>query len=984
MHPRDVMPTKAVVDFVQKVSATRQPPRPPRESTFYETMVPRQPPSPRPVMDTSVLAQLAKVQLPSASKVNMYTSQLHPPTSPRVYCPRSPQTRPRTTPPSPRSDAAKPEAKLPPVDTAAREHLEIKACMLAHMYHVDVAAVEGRLEAQRHARDQRRASATADLCQERFRRKTQFLLDHYFCLGEHSSKESVLYDVVEDWTLGPAATPGSIASFWDDVNAHMEASYVLKATALTDNQPNKMAILVALDCLGKLAASLPAHRRLLLVLKLVLERGLFVTPATNADADGHRQLYYERSLKHEETIGDHVRSLAVHEAYHAAPPVHKIARIIDAVQDVDEQHRLLLQVVSSHLPQSKLGLAHLREAVVRCPAKDQRELVRAIAATRSSLEATGFAHDLHAAHPRALVDFVEEHEGLLDALLLQDGGGCVQRLMERHAILFAGLFVRAPSVLANIVQVAPDNALLEQVVDVHRSAIAHYLGRKPELFIPVVAMALKDNILALEEFLVKTPKALRDVLLNRPTLLPGIVKATPSILADLLVNAKATFGKVVTEAPMHLTYVCTTHAAAIATVFSTTECLGPILSLCPQALSEYLERNPDAIVDMAHRQPALLASLFAAFPDLLVEPLEANPTLISTLLTTNRQLMQSIRFEDLDAAPVAFRKTATDATQTDAAAPAQQVASATSKLKKRHNILSNIVKKRKVAPMEKNEVMREIAKLYVRKILFDEIDDRSGLDRVSLAESTQDIYIQELGLKSASQKRIASLVAGVKKLEKECSRARWFGVLLGASPEMYNAQAIDVYLHALQLLIAAPDIENRMGDSSQPCWVSLHLAKNLPSEVFKSYAPPEFLADLQQRIAALPSTCERKASTKSTKHLDPRHVQVNLDDVMDCVMTVWYEYQIRPVLWLTLRISVDDNLTVLFAQADEDGNGVLTYQEFETMIKKIDQSCDDRTIMRIFNMCGEENEQGEHEIKPADFATVMRTYPVQAPNEVAA
>ncbi|EQC37047.1 hypothetical protein SDRG_05276 [Saprolegnia diclina VS20] len=969
------VPSKAVVDFVQKASAPRAATAAPRSPNFYQVMVPQQPPSPHPVMDTSMLAKLAKVQLPCASKVNVYTSQLHSAQMPRIHCPSSPRPRPRTTP---RQDGVKkivapddpPSSKHATLrlDTSSREHLEIKACMLARMYHVDIHALEAKMAALRRDQDGRRASLA--LGQEAYRRKTQFLLDHYFCVdpATASSSNSVLYDVVDEWTLRHEASTTEIESFWDAVNAHMEESYVLKATALNENEPNRIAILVALDCLSKLADALPAHGRLLRVLQLVLERGLFVS---GTSSDRHPMLYFERTREHEATIGHHAQSLQAHEVYQAAPPGHKISRIIADVRDDDEKHRLMLHVVSNHLPQSKLGLAYLRDVVRSCDGFDQVELLRAMAASRSSFEVQGFLRVLFAAQPRAFVTFLDEHDATLDDAL--NGSDCVQRLLERHSTAFADLFARAPSLLSSILRASPQHQVLEQVVDQHRTAIAMYLGRKQEALASVLMLALKDNVLALEEFFVKSPKALRDVLLNRPTLLPGVVKATPAILSDVLVNAKVTFGKVVTESPVHLTHVCTAHAPAVAAVLSTNDCLSAILAHCPQALSEYLEKSPETLVDIAHRQPRLLSTLFAAFPDLLVEPLEANPTLISSLLTTNRQLMQAIRFEDLDSAPVAFRKMASSAAQTDMAVPAATVA--TAKLKKRHNILSNIVKRRRLgAAMERPDVLREIAKLYVRKILCDQIDDNSGLDRVSLAELVQDFYIQELGLKSASQKRIGSLVAGVKKIEKDSSRAKWFGILLGATPELYNAQAIDVYLQALTLLMPTPEIETRLGDGSKPTYVPLYIAKDLAHAIFPPYTPVVFLADLEARIVALPSICERPAKKRTSKALvlDPHHVFLSFDDVLDCVMTVWYDYQAH----------VDESLTLLFAQADEDGNGVLAYQEFGAMIKKFDPTCDDRTIMRIFNMCGEENDQGEHEIKPGDFATVMRTYPTRPPPDI--
>ncbi|CAK4277323.1 unnamed protein product [Aphanomyces euteiches] len=477
---------------------------------------------------------------------------------------------------------------------------------------------------------------------------------------------------------------------------------------------------------------------------------------------------------------------------------------------------------------------------------------------------------IHTKHKEAMPMFMEDHSDAMEALVLSDGGRGIQKIMEANGPFFADLYLRAPSLLNHAFQA--QGPLLGQLVEHHRSTFADYLSQRHDVFLQILLSALKDNnLLALEEYLVKTPKALRDVLLNRPNILSTAVKSSPGIFSDLLMNAKPVFLRVITDVPEHLIAVFTSNPAAVGTIFAASDTLGPVLDNCLQ-------------------QPHKLG------------------------------------------------------------APMQmQVASGANRLKKRNNVLVQIVKKRKVNPMSEQDVLKEISKLYAKKIAFDEIDDRAGLDRYSLAELTQDVYVQELGLKSTAQKRIASLVAGLKKMDKDNTRAHWFGILLGATAELFNAQAIDVFLHALSFLIPPGEVEARLGDGSQPCLVPLTLAKELAMHVYDSSVSMDMRITLQKRIMALPSIV-------NVANSDATDVQllINVDLVMDCVMSLWYE----------IRSSIDNEMTKLFAGADEDGNGVLTYQEFETMIKKVDANCDDRTIMRIFNMCGEENDQGEHEIKP--------------------
>jgi hypothetical protein len=75
------------------------------------------------------------------------------------------------------------------VDQRSREHVEIKACMLAHTHRLDVQELEN--VGKRHRakiclmQDQRKALMTSETTYflEAARRKTQFLLDHYLCMA---------------------------------------------------------------------------------------------------------------------------------------------------------------------------------------------------------------------------------------------------------------------------------------------------------------------------------------------------------------------------------------------------------------------------------------------------------------------------------------------------------------------------------------------------------------------------------------------------------------------------------------------------------------------------------------------------------------------------------------------------------------------------------------------------------------------------------
>ncbi|ETV96634.1 hypothetical protein, variant [Aphanomyces invadans] len=1031
-------PDKAVIDFVTKASRTDGRPgvtsSPSTEpSLFHVLHVHEQPPILKRTIPTPHYAK--DLLSPPKSRLNFYLDQRQQvqtlqPSTPPTWSPVTPGTpRPITVSSSPREKAAAAAPRV--VHIHGREHLEVRACMLAHRYRLNVDELVKSRDDHRQAvaglKQQRHATLLPNtaIAQETARRKTQFLLDHYFGMHEGtdqpplphptgssrpshktgtswlpspkmskrlaadapphspsprvSDAQHVLLDVVDEWSLHADASTSDVESFWHSVTAHMEASYVLQTTVVDAAHPNTLAVQIALDCLAKLADRLPSYARLLHVIHVVLERAVYApeeTPSANASTKpSRRQLFVDKLAETQASLDRYIGQVSAFKASQKRTPLEKIADVVASTASETERHELLLNVIGQHLPQSTLGMDVVMAAATHASPPDQIRLVQSVLAHRSVHDMQSVLLMMHQRHKQALPMFMEDHADAMEALILDDGGRGVQRVMEANGTFFSDLFLRAPALLNNALQ-AP-TPLLGQVVEQNRSAISNILSQKPDVFLQVLASALKDNnLLALEEYLVKTPKALRDVLLNRPTLLSGVVKSSPSILTDVLVNAKAVFARVVTEVPDHLTAVFNAHPASIGTMFAASgETLAPILDQCPQVLSGYLESAPETVLDIAHRSPKLVSMLFSRFPDLLLEPLELNPTILATFLASHQDILKTLPIHDfVDASGSSrFRKLGTAATQTETTVAMQkQVANGAAKLKKRNNVLMQIIKKRKVNAMPEADVLKEISKLYAKKIVFDDIDDRAGLDRYSLAELSQDIYVQEFGLKSTAQKRIASLVAGLKKIDKDNSRARWFSVLLGATAELYNAQAIDVYLQALQLMVPPGDVEARLGDGSTPCLIPLHTAKDLALHAYDSSISMDVRLQLQKRIVGLPTEAHVTADGSPVAASPPSALDeglqmfVNLDDVMDCVMSMWYEYQ----------TNIDKEMTKLFAEADEDGNGVLTYQEFESMIKKVDADCDDRTIMRIFNMCGEENDQGEHEIKPSDFATVMRAYHV--------
>ena len=67
--------------------------------------------------------------------------------------------------------------------------------------------------------------------------------------------------------------------------------------------------------------------------------------------------------------------------------------------------------------------------------------------------------------------------------------------------------------------------------------------------------------------------------------------------------------------------------------------------------------------------------------------------------------------------------------------------------------------------------------------------------------------------------------------------------------------------------------------------------------------------------------------------------------------------------WFKAEQTEVSELVTLFAQSDTNGDGILDFGEFKAMVAVVDPKCDERTVMRMFKMTGEETESGEEGVR---------------------
>ena len=89
---------------------------------------------------------------------------------------------------------------------------------------------------------------------------------------------------------------------------------------------------------------------------------------------------------------------------------------------------------------------------------------------------------------------------------------------------------------------------------------------------------------------------------------------------------------------------------------------------------------------------------------------------------------------------------------------------------------------------------------------------------------------------------------------------------------------------------------------------------------------------------------------------------VDVDNVIDAIMSQWF----------AAHRDQEDELQKLFKSADDNGDGVLSMQEFSSLVQRIDTACNARTVRRMFRACGDENMNGDIPMKPHDFARIIR------------
>lgn len=206
------------------------------------------------------------------------------------------------------------------------------------------------------------------------------------------------------------------------------------------------------------------------------------------------------------------------------------------------------------------------------------------------------------------------------------------------------------------------------------------------------------------------------------------------------------------------------------------------------------------------------------------------------------------------------------------------------------------------------EVVQEIARIYVKKILADAQDDAAGRARQALVAFIKDLYLRDLGFKSLTQKKLTQLLVGAKHSDHTQGKARikWFMRFANAIPKgRMHRVALDFYLLVLQRLIPLDQLQFRLEDEPyHACLITYPALKELVDDPLIS----RLILDKEQRQQLLLlQTSEREAlgslAVTTARHRDsalPSQLQqsatmamLHVDDILDSVMNVWLQFQTR-------------------------------------------------------------------------------------------
>lgn len=265
-----------------------------------------------------------------------------------------------------------------------------------------------------------------------------------------------------------------------------------------------------------------------------------------------------------------------------------------------------------------------------------------------------------------------------------------------------------------------------------------------------------------------------------------------------------------------------------------------------------------------------------------------------------------------------------------------------------------------------------IHEFYMGKIEYDMIDDRDGIERHSLGEYIFEVLFRKYGLRKVTEQHLLNLVAGLRKLQESDVVVHLFSRFCGIAEPALPLEALDFFLFMLNhirrtwaskstekksydaFMIAYPQAMNfcRFAATAIVQSVPVVLAEALGCNIVST------LNDLFSRISTLPETKRKKITLTST--IGPK-MSVN------ALLTIFVDEFQR------MENRVRDHFIRLFNLADQNGDGVLTLDEFSCIVQEI-QPSSMNIITRMFMEAVNLSNCQDDSITPEAFFRVAKAH----------
>ncbi|KAF1333960.1 hypothetical protein FI667_g1885, partial [Globisporangium splendens] len=429
--------------------------------------------------------------------------------------------------------------------------------------------------------------------------------------------------------------------------AKRKTSFLLRHFfSLTDQQilvpksdPDCLSIVIAVDCLKKLAQRLPAYQRVLDVVLCILESGLYVhatsasTPHAVDDcgnADDHQHQSHRFYFQERQALQD-----ALDDARASVSSLKKLQTSHQANLSIREQIAQLLSQLSDQEPLEK-------EALFLTFLQSNMDILACLTCThvrRGHARVTG-----DHSPPHCCVSAIPtENLDAMDQILMHGsatsgtGGGSTdlkpaspsqalfQRLIERHPTEFASILWQSLFLTAHVFQ--DSQSLVARILEQNIFLISQVLLQRQDVLLSLLNHTLKDSMVCCHA------SPLISILYT--DIAAYAADRVPKLASSVPFNARQ-------RAAWDARYPDLHPEDDTRTARDDPTLLSMAFTLVPQSLSDTLETHPEFFVDIAHRKPALVTRLFAKYPDLLMKPLEANPMLFSNFLVYHRDVLPDL------------------------------------------------------------------------------------------------------------------------------------------------------------------------------------------------------------------------------------------------------------------------------------------------------------------------------------------------------